>query len=330
MTTGQLQAETRVLVTGATGFIGRNLTAALVARGCHVTVLVRDPTRLDTGGARVVTGDLADPDSFGRFDAPFDVVFNCAGLLGTWDTTAAEMQAVNANGPVTLAHKLSQPPRCFVHVSTVGVSGPLTNLADENTPCHPVGSYQATKLAGEQQLLEEATGSGLPVVIARPSFTYGPGDTHKLALFRAVKKKRFAFVGGGRGILHPLFIDDLVAGIQLCAVVGQAGQVYILGGERPVTVRELVNEIADAVDVPRPRLSLPVPLARLAATVLELAGRLTNRPPPLTQSRVTLMSSNYGYSIAKARSQLGYAPSVDLATGIRRTAAAYQAAGLMQ
>ena len=329
MTTGQLQAETRVLITGATGFVGRNLARALLARGCHVTVLVRDPARLDTSGARVVTGDLADPDSFERFDAPFDVVFNCAGLLGSWDTKAADMQAVNANGPVTLAHKLSQPPRCFVQVSTVGVSGPLTELGDENTPCHPVGPYQATKLAGEQQLLQEAASSGLPVIIARPSFTYGPGDTHKLALFRAVKKRRFAFVGGGTSILHPLFIDDLVAGIQLCAVVGQAGQAYIIGGERPVPVRELVNEIADAVDVPHPRLSLPVPLARLAATVFELAGNLTNRPPPLTQSRVTLMSSNYGYSIAKAQSQLGYAPSVDLTTGIRRTVAAYQETGLM-
>ena len=173
MTTGQLQAETRVLVTGATGFLGQSLVEKIlwsVPDVRRIYVLIR-----------------AQPQLGGR---------------------------------VRLAQERL-----------------------ENTPCHPVGSYQATKLAGEQQLLEEATGSGLPVVIARPSFTYGPGDTHKLALFRAVKKKRFAFVGGGRGILHPLFIDDLVAGIQLCAVVGQAGQAYILGGERPVTVREQVNEL---------------------------------------------------------------------------------------
>lgn len=327
----QLESNTRVLVTGATGFIGRNIVAALSARGCEITAIARNAAAIQpTKNLRVLQADIAVAESLAIVDDQYDVVINCAGALGTWETPRSEVYAVNAEGPVHLARRL-QPkmPKRFLHVSTVGVTGPLDDIATEETMCCPIGTYQTSKLSGEERLRDYATATGLPLVIARPSFTYGPDDRHKLALFRAVKKRRFAFVGGGRSLLHPVFVQDLVQGLMLCATTGQTGETYILGGDKPASVRELINEIAAALDMRPPRLSLPVPLARVAAAFFEGAGRIINRTPPLTQSRVTLMSSNYGYSIAKARKQLGYAPQHDLRTGIRKTVASYLESGLL-
>jgi nucleoside-diphosphate-sugar epimerase len=217
-----------------------------------------------------------------------------------------------------------------VHLSAGGVTGPVEETSvDETYDCRPATPYERTKLAGERSVLARSRELGIPAAVVRPTFTYGPGDPHKLALFRAVRRGRFAFIDGGRSVLHPVFVDDAVSGILLALERARPGEVYIVGGERPVSKRELVETIAAALGVRPPSISLPRALAWPVASLLEPAGRLLGFEPVLTRSRVMMMGDNFGYSIAKARRELGYAPRVDLATGIRRTVAAYREAGLL-
>jgi nucleoside-diphosphate-sugar epimerase len=144
-----------------------------------------------------------------------------------------------------------------------------------------------------------------------------------------VKRGRYGFIGGGESVNHPVFVDDLVDGIRLAIERGRVGETYIIGGERPVTKREFAFAIADALGVKRPALNLPRWLADLAAWKLELLGRVLGYEPVLTRSRVMIMADNFGYSIAKARAELGYAPRTALEEGVARTVRAYVEAGLL-
>lgn len=327
---GSNSGAPRLLVTGATGFIGGRLVAAALARGFAVRALVRDRERAaDLGPAELFQGDLTDPASLAGVERGIDLVVHCAGILGKWGTPESVLHEVNVRGTAHLLERFcAAAPRLFVHLSAGGVTGPVPRrVVDESYACRPATAYEKTKWLGERHVLESAPASGVPAVVLRPTFTYGPGDPHKLALFRAVRRGRFAFIGNGESVVHPVYIDDLLNGIFLALERARPGQVYIVGGERPVTKRELIHAIADAQGVRRPGLCVPRPLAAAAAAVLETLGRSLGFEPLLTRSRVMMMADNFGYTIDKARAELGYRPEVPLTEGIGRTARAYLEAG---
>lgn len=322
----------RVLVTGATGFIGARLVRALVSAGAWVRAAGRDPARVaGLGAAEVFRCDLTDPGSLAGIEAGIDVAIHCAGALGAWGVGEQEQVRVNVIGTRNLLDRVARAGRVrFLHLSAGGVTGPVgARLADEEQPCFPATVYERTKLAGEREVLARARAGNLPAVVLRPTFTYGPGDRHKLALFRAVQRGRFAFVDEGRSLVHPVFVDDLISGILLSIDRARAGQIYLLGGPRPVTQRELVQTIAGALGVAAPRLSVPGWLARAAAPLFELLGRSLGFAPALTRSRVLMMAGGYGYRIDKAVRELGYQPATQLAEGIALVVGDYRARGLL-
>jgi nucleoside-diphosphate-sugar epimerase len=241
------------------------------------------------------------------------------------------LHAVNVRGAVNLLERFRDSGvRRYLHLSAGGVTGPLRQQAvDETHPCRPATDYERTKLMAEQEILERSALWEIPATVVRPTFTYGPGDPHKLALFRAVKRGRYVFVGGGESVNHPAYVEDVVAGILLAVERGRTGEVYIVGGEEPVTKRELVYAIADALGVKRPRWNLPKWFAVISAWKLEVLGWIFGFEPILTRSRVMMMADNFGYSIAKARDQLGYAPRTGLREGIEKTVRSYREAGLL-
>ncbi len=322
----------KVLVTGATGFIGGYLVRALCEAGYPVRALVRNEARAPTApGVELYTGDLLRPDSLVGIEQGVEVVVHCASILGKWGTPNALLHDVNVQGSINLLARFEGIAlRRYVHLSAGGVTGPVRQgFVDETYVCKPATPYEKTKLLAEQQVLKLSRRMGIPATVVRPTFTYGPGDPHKIGLFRAVKTGRYAFIGDGESVNHPVFVEDLVSGIRLVLDKGRTGEVYIIGGERPVTKRELVDTIADTLGVKRPTLRIPRWLAVAVAWKLEALGRLLRFEPILTRSRVMMMADNFGYSIAKARDELGYAPQTDLGQGIAMTIRSYREAGLL-
>ncbi len=318
----------RALITGVTGFVGGAVARAVVDNGGHVRGLVRvgaDRGRLAGLEVEWVEGDVTEIGSLrGTFDG-VDWVVHAAGMLGRAGVPESHYHRLHVDGTrnVLGAAKAAGNPR-VLHVSSPGVLGPIFGEpADETAPLAPSNPYERSKAAAERVALDYAA-AGLPVVIARPEFVYGPGDEHVLGLFRSVQSGRFFYVGRGKRTCHPTYVEDAVRGMLLCIERGRAGQVYHLAGPQPVTFRQLGETISAALEVRSPWLSLPRSVAWLGAAGLELAGRVLGRTPPLSRTGVAFFSEDRCFSWQKAHRELGYSPQMPLSEGARRTVVWYR------
>lgn len=325
----------KVLVTGATGFIGSHLVPALVKRGYKVRCLVRKTSDISKlkklKNVEFFYGDVAKRETLEGINKNIDVVFNVAGLLGKWNTTYQDLAPVNVEGVKNLMEKFKNTKiKKFIHFSAGGVTGPIKNgLANEEYSCHPSTPYEKTKYDGERIALKLGKRYNLPIVVIRPTFTYGPGDFHKLTLFRLVKNGFFVFVGDGKSLNHPVFIEDLIQGALLALKRGKSEEVYIIGGPEPVSKRNLVYTIAECLNVKLKTIKVPYSLAIIAASIMENLAQILHFQPILTKSRVSMMGNNWGCSISKAKQELGYNPKINLKEGVKRTVEWYKKNNLL-
>ncbi|HEY3297880.1 MAG TPA: NAD-dependent epimerase/dehydratase family protein [Armatimonadota bacterium] len=326
---------TRVLVTGATGFVGSHLAERLLNEGFDVRIIVRpdsDVSRLESAGAEVVPGDLTNPASIWRAVKGVDTVYHIAALFRKARLPDSDYWAVNHEGAINLLRtSFEAGVSRYVHCSTVGVLGHISDPpANEDSPYHPGDIYQITKCQAEKEVLEFQKETGYPITVIRPAGIYGPGDTRWLKLFKGVAKRRFPMVGTGDTYIHFVYIDDLVDAFRLAADSPAAvGKVYIIAGERYVTLNELVSTIADTLDVRPLALHIPVMPVHMLSAVCEDVCRALHVEPPLYRRRVDFFVNDRAFDISRAREDLGYSPKVELNDGIARTARWYKEQGLL-
>ena len=326
-----------ILVTGATGFIGSALVRALVSHGERVRALVRpssDLSRLDGLEVEIARGDVLQPGALPPALEGVRVVYHLAGKLGQFGVLEAVYHRLHVDGTlnVLLACAGREIER-LVYGSSPGMLGALAPGDPphaEDAPHRPTGAYETSKSAAEEAALPLAAELGLPLVIARPEFVYGPGDTHVLGLFRAVQNGTFFYIGSGDGLCHPTYVDDVVAGLRACASpAARPLEAYHLAGPRAVTIRAWATAIAAALERRPPRLHLPTPLVRAGAWGAEQAGRLLGIHPPLTREGVRFFTESRAFSTEKAARELGWTPQTDIEEGTRRAVAWYRAQGLL-
>jgi nucleoside-diphosphate-sugar epimerase len=313
----------RVLITGGGGFIGSHLVDSQLARGHLVRTVDLHVERLahtaDHPRLELVVGDLLDPELVQRLVDGVDLVYHLASAHLDVSLTDDYYRQVNVDATMGLlkAARTAGVSR-VVHCSSVGVIGDVENPpADENTPCHPTNIYEQTKLAGEQAVLQYAADTGFPVVVARPAWVYGPRCPRTEKLFRTIGRWRFPFFGDGHTLRHPIYVSDAVRGLELCAETpGAAGQTYILAGDEVVTVKTLVDTIAEALEVRPPALNLPPMLGKVGGYALELAFKPLGRQPPFSRRSLDFFLKDNAYHIGKAQRELGFQPQVDLHTGL--------------
>jgi nucleoside-diphosphate-sugar epimerase len=323
----------KVLVTGATGFTGGHLARHLLAGGDQVRALVRDRAAaraLADAGVELVAGDLERREDLDAAVKGVEIVYHVAALYrqaGLPESTYRRVNAESAGWIVRAA--ASAGARRVVHCSTVGVHGDIERPpASEDAPLRPGDVYQVTKLEGERLAQAAASETGLELTIVRPSGIYGPGDRRLLKLFRGVARRRFVILGDGQIFYHLTHVDDLVEGFRLAgSVPGAAGRVYILAGGEVTTLNELVQIIAEVARVPPPRLHLPVWPFWTAGAICEALCAPFGLEPPIYRRRVDFFTKSRAFDITRARAELGFAPRIDLRTGIGGTLDSYRKAG---
>ena len=328
---------TPVLVTGVTGFTGGCLARYLVGRGLRVRGLVRRESRakvreLEVAGVEVIEGDLTDRASLGAACREAEVVYHIAASYRSAGQADDVYRAVNVTGTEHLLHAAhGAGVRRFVHCSTGGVHGHIEQPpATEDAPLAPGDIYQDTKLEAEQLARETGVSMGLEVVVVRPIGIYGPGDTRFLKMFRGISRHRFPILGAGDVFYHLTYIDDLVEGFRLCGHMTEAaGRTYLLAGPQYTTLNELVALIATELGVRPPRWHFPVWPVWLLGALCEGVCVPLRIEPPLYRRRVEFFTKSRAFDTTRAKAEIGWAPKIDLRTGLSRTAAWYKQQGLL-
>jgi nucleoside-diphosphate-sugar epimerase len=331
----RIRGSMKALVTGAAGFTARHLCERLVQNGYQIRGLVRDLNRssdLRRQEVELVVGDLRDPRSLASAVKGIDIIYHIAAAFRVENVSRKEMWETNVEGTRNLLDAAVRAGvQRFVHCSTVGVHGGIENPpANEETPYGPGDQYQESKAEGERLVLQYMAEGRLPVVVFRPGGIFGPGDLRFLKLFRAIKRRRFVMFGSGQVTYHMIYIDDLIDGILLCGTQENSlGGVYILAGEEPVTLNQLVEIIADSLGVRPPGLHFPVAPVYLAAYLCELICKPLGINPPLYRRRVDFFRKNRAFDTSKAKRELGFRAKTDLKTGISLTTEWYRKQGLL-
>jgi nucleoside-diphosphate-sugar epimerase len=323
----------RVALTGASGYTGGHLLAALRARGDEVAVLVRPRSLTDavrSQASSVVEGDLCDQAAIDRLVAGQDAVLHVAAVYRTAGHADDYYREVNVRGTGRLLEAAARRGvRRFVHTSTVGVHGHVAHPpADEAAPKAPGDIYQETKAEAEALAFDYHARRGVPVVVLRPGAIYGPGETRLLKLFRAIARGRYAIVGSGRTFYHPVFIDDLVQGYLLALDRPEAvGEAFLVCGPSYASQSELAALIARHTGGRVLPFRIPARPIQWAGDLVEAICVPLGLEPPLHRRRVDFWTKSRAFTIEKARRRLGYDPKVGLDEGIARTAAWYREAG---
>lgn len=325
----------RALITGATGFIGGHLAEAFVERGWQVVTVARpksDAELLERLGVTIHRGDLADADLWRRLVPEVNVLIHSAAKVGDWGPVE-DYRAVNVAALRGLLEACKgQPLDRFIHLSSLGVYAARHHYGtteEEPLPAHHADGYTQSKVEAEHLVLRYYRDFGVPVVVLRPGFVYGPRDrTVMPKLIENLRAGTVRYLGGkGQRALNTIYVKNLVDAVFLAMEhPGAVGQVYNLTDGQTVSKRRFIEAIADAMDLPRPTKTPPLWIARLLTWWMERQARKNGatQAPRLTQARLKFLGLNLDFSIEKARRELGYRPAVGFEQGMQETMAWYR------
>jgi nucleoside-diphosphate-sugar epimerase len=321
-------ARRSAFVTGALGFIGRALADRLLADGAEVRgVDVRaDPAR------GVVAGDITAPGDWQRHAEGCEVFFHVAAILG-FGGRYEDFWRINAVGTRNaLDAAVAGGATRFVHTSSIVVFGDeFTGEVDERTPVRGTGRpYTDTKIAGEQIVLAAHAAGELPCTIVRPGDVYGPGSRPWVILpLEAIRRRQLVLPARGRGLISPVYVDDLIDGyVRAAREPSAAGHVITLTGAASIESREFFRHHFEWLGRRGP-VGVPTPVALGLAAAGDALYRLRGQPSEANPGAARYLTRRGTISIDKARSLIGYEPSVGIEEGMRLSRAWADGAGLL-
>jgi nucleoside-diphosphate-sugar epimerase len=314
-----------VAVTGATGFIGRHLTAHLAGRGVQVRAIVRpDSTSAIPPDVEVVRAGL-DAGPLSDAFAGVDAVVHLAGVVSAVD--AATYAAVNADGTRAVAIAARTAGAHLVHISSLAAAGPAHARAprSEDDEPAPLTPYGVSKLTSEQFVRAVPA---LRWTILRPGVVYGPGDRAVLPLFRMATGRIAPLVGRPDAAYTFVYVSDVVRTIVAALERTCAGATCFVGHPDPVTPRRLLETIQEVTGRRGMLMPLPMSVTWLAAELCDALGRATGRPMLINRWRYAELSApGFACRVDRMRDALGVTAAVDLASGIAMTAEWYRQQG---
>lgn len=326
----------KVLVTGATGFVGQTLVPELINRGYSVVCLVRN---MDKGKAlfgdtvSLVQGDTTDPLSLKSIPEDINYVIHLAAvghISAVTDESFALFVGVNETGTQNLINELKTRKELikFIHFSSTAAMGPIgTPIQNESSIPNPTTPYQKSKNRSEK-IVREASSNGFPGVILRPCMIYGVGGYGEFYKFcKLMKKGFFPKVGLGKNLTPLVNVKDVVNAAILAMDNGIIGETYIIASADSIPMDELRNLIISNIGKWSPYIFVPSFLALFGAKLIETVSPLFGKEPIVTTTNIRSTILDRTFDISKAESELGYKPRISFKDGIRETVLWYKANG---
>ncbi len=309
------KANTTILVTGASGFIGSAVARRLLDAGYRVRVLLRpeSPRRnLEDLAVEIVTGDVTDPASLEQAMAGCAAVFHAAADYRLWTRRPRELYRTNVTGTVNVMRAALQAGvDRVVYTSSVATLGHHRDRtpADEETPAtmeDMIGHYKRSKFLAEERVRELIEQERLPAVLVHPTAPVGPRDikptpTGRMVLDAACGRMP-AYVDTGLNLVH---VDDVAHGHLLALEHGEVGERYILGGEN-LPLKEILAQVARLTGRPPPRFRMPHGVALSFAYLCEAWARVGRGEPAACIDAVRMARRHMFFSSQKAERTLGY------------------------
>jgi nucleoside-diphosphate-sugar epimerase len=320
----------KVLLTGASGFVGSHILDSLRARGIDTAVLLRPTSNRRFIGPHlsqltICTGSISDRQSLDGALRDVTHVIHCAGCVKA--LRLPEFYQVNHLGTRNVVAAINQRPgqiERLVHISSLAVGGPATpdRPAREDDPPHPVSEYGRSKLAGEQEVRQCKT----DYVILRPPAVYGPRDDAFLPLFKAIQAHILLRVGSGSFALSFVFARDLAEAAVACLTPAPAaGKTFYVTSPDITNARALGDELAEQMKTWTLKIPLPVVALWPVCQLQEAISRLTGRPSVLSRQKYAELSApGWVCDPARLRQELGIVCATGLRAGLAETLTWYR------
>lgn len=302
----------KLLITGATGFIGRRLVAPAMEQGFDVTALVRRGSR---GGGTLSPGitqregDFERPESLHGVCEGIDAVLHAAGYAHAVDNAEAwRHDTVTRQGTARLVDEAVRAKVArFVFISTVKVFGEDTaGCLDEDAPARPASAYARSKLDAERYLFDAAQKHGMHATVLRLPLTYGPGCKGNLpTMMRAVARGlwRLPPIENKRSMVH---VDDVAQAALIAAREARGARAYIVTDGEVYSTARIVDALRRAYRTPAPRLTVPLSWLKAAALIGDAVGRL--RKMPFDSATLHKLTADACYVNERIRRDLGFRP----------------------
>ncbi len=327
----------KILVTGASGFIGSHLAERLVKEKYNVRVLIRKKENsedrkdslelLKKLKVEMVEGDLLDKESLEKAVKNMDVIFHLAAIARPMAIPEELYFKINEGGTRNLLEVCrNKKIKKIIIMSSVSAVGPTRNgvAVNEKTECKPVDIYGWSKLAEENAAMEYFNKYKTPVVILRPPMVFGERDFEMLKLFKAVSNKFFPIKSNVKG-MEFLYAENLVEACLLAMKRGKSGEIYHISNGEHYSINEIIRAMEKAENKKVLPIRFPKFVFVFGGYSLELLGKILGFHPPFKHDTIDWMTEKFWYSdISKAKKELMYKPIFSLEEGVKRTVNYYR------
>ncbi|NUO18283.1 NAD-dependent epimerase/dehydratase family protein [bacterium] len=312
----------RILVTGSTGFVGSHLAESLLADGCIVRLLVRDPRKLrwfDRNKYEIIVGDLTDSAVLSSAVESVDIVIHCAGVTKAVDI--GEYYRINKDATQLLAEVSEQQGvNRFVYCSTLAVCGPSKNVPHrEEDEVSPITNYGRSKFEGELALKRVLRNTSWQIL--RPPAVMGPRDEQFVPLFKMMWRWRvFTDVGGHPRKYSMIGVHDLVRALKLSAFSPVTNDTFFVGMSLPYEWRDVAHAFSNVCGRRPRRVVVPAFVSRIIGVFGDYSMRISRKPVLLNSEKVKeILAESWMCSVSKAESVLGFQCKDDLESVVRKT-----------
>jgi farnesol dehydrogenase len=306
----------KIYITGATGFIGSNLTKRLIEEGNTVHALIRNPAKskkINFENVIFKNGDLLNSDSLYQGMKGCEEVYHLAAFARPWAKQWDTYYKINVQGTLNvLLAAIKAGVRKVVITSTAGVLGPSEkDLVTENSGSNslPFTGYEKSKIIMEEKVWQ-LTKKKIQVVIVLPSRLYGPGEltvsNSVTKLIKLYNKGLWRLIpGDGKSIGNYVFITDVLDGLILAMKKGRSGERYIIGGQN-LTYNEFFETLGKVIGKSRFMIKIPLKIIMFISEIQLHLAELTGKPPVITPVWVKKYFHSWAISSNKAKNELGY------------------------